>query len=201
MELGISKIVSITNNGARVDGQPTTHFNSEDRLANLKHLFKDMQIEYPKFYKMDGLSKLGFLASELLLQDQETALGKTGIALQNKESSVHADTLFLQSLGDIPSPALFVYTLPNIVTGEICIRHKLEGENTFMIFEAFNSTHLVQTVYGMMEDESHERCIAGWVEFGAHGMIAFLVLVVREAGKQPFTVNTISNIYTSEHGN
>ena len=42
-----------------------------------------------------------------------------------QETIQHADSYY-------PSPALFVYTLPNIVTGEIAIRNKYYGETSFV---------------------------------------------------------------------
>jgi hypothetical protein len=35
----------------------------------IKALYKKETISYPKFYKMDNLSKLGFLGAEMLLRD------------------------------------------------------------------------------------------------------------------------------------
>jgi hypothetical protein len=37
--------------------------------AFIKDLYKKEAVSYPKFYKMDNLSKLGFLAAELLFKE------------------------------------------------------------------------------------------------------------------------------------
>ena len=51
-------------------------------------------------------------------------------AIQNKESYY-------------PSPAVFVYTLPNICIGEISIKYKLYSENSFFIFDSLNAEYLM----------------------------------------------------------
>lgn len=91
--------------------------------------------QYPKFHKMDALSKLGWLAAEVLLKDtaiSSLAPEQTGMVLSNRSSSLDTDLRYYATVKDFASPALFVYTLPNIVMGEISIRHGFKGENTFL---------------------------------------------------------------------
>ena len=40
----------------------------------LVQLYKFLHLDYPKFYKMDNLSKLGWLASEILIKDNEAVV-------------------------------------------------------------------------------------------------------------------------------
>ena len=92
-------------------------------------LFKFLGAPYPKFFKMDLLSKLGFLTAEILLMDDPIAeKDKTGIFIANSSSSLETDRKFHETMKNpsnyYPSPSLFVYTLPNILMGEISIRHK-----------------------------------------------------------------------------
>ena len=63
-----------------------------------------------------------------------------------------------------PSPSLFVYTLPNIVIGELCIRHKIKGEHAFFVAEVFNATFICQYVNDLMATGKIETCAIGWVE-------------------------------------
>jgi hypothetical protein len=63
----------------------------------------------------------------------------TGIVLSNSNASLDADIKYYDSVANIPSPALFVYTLPNIVIGEISIKHSFKGENAFFIFDSFDA--------------------------------------------------------------
>jgi len=88
-----------------------------------KGLYRFMNLKYPKFHKMDELCKLGFLASEILL-DSNTEVGEdTALVFSNRASSLDTDRKHQLSIKDrkdfYPSPAVFVYTLPNIIMGEI----------------------------------------------------------------------------------
>src|SRR6476469_9939473 len=106
-----------------------------------KQAMKHFGIDYPKFYKMDNLSKLAFLGSELLLQ-KESPQSDIALIFANKSSSLDTDVKHNNSIADkknyFPSPAVFVYTLPNICLGEISIRHQLKSENSFFTVAAEN---------------------------------------------------------------
>ncbi|WP_430405558.1 3-oxoacyl-ACP synthase [Fluviicola sp.] len=121
-------------------------FNTDEAENPLKSAYQQLGVEYPKFYKMDVLSKMAFIGTELLLPffpkevDLENDLQ---LIFANNSASQYTDNLFIESYEQLnnPSPSLFVYTLPNIVTGELCIRHKWYGENCFFVEEAFNPAH------------------------------------------------------------
>ncbi len=99
---------------------------------------------------MDNLSKLGWLASEIMLKDKfKPHIYKPediGILLANANSSLDDDIKYYYSVKDIPSPSLFVYTLPNIVIGEICIRNNFKGDHAFFIQNAFDAGFIEQQV-------------------------------------------------------
>ncbi len=107
----------------------------------LSEAYKALGLSYPKFHKMDAQCKLGFLCAEFALKDTDflTArdLSKTAIVLSNAASSLETDRLHQDSINDkanyFPSPAVFVYTLPNITIGELAIKHKITGENAFFV--------------------------------------------------------------------
>jgi hypothetical protein len=109
-----------------------------------KKAIQKFEISYPKFFKMDNLSKLAFLGAELLLKSELDAAteNNTALVFSNKSSSLDTDVKHQNSISDkenyYPSPAVFVYTLPNICLGEISIRHQLKSENSFFIFADFN---------------------------------------------------------------
>ncbi len=129
---------------------------------------------------MDTLSKLGFLASEVLLKDEEELIihpEKTGLVLCNANASLDTDLKYFESTNEIPSPALFVYTLPNIMMGEICIRNKFKGENSFFIFEEFNAGFILQYVSDLFANNILELCIFGWIEVLQENYKAVLFLV------------------------
>ena len=104
-------------------------------------IYKQYIDDYPKFYKMDSLSRLGFVATELLLnaegQRKDIPTEDRAVILFNRSSSIMADKKYLVSIKDpedyFPSPSVFVYTLPNIVTGEIAMRNLYHGETSFYI--------------------------------------------------------------------
>ena len=150
----------------------------------IKALYKQEQVSYPKFYKMDSLSKLGFMTSELLLRNEiqgRYQADSLAIVLANSSSSLDTDINYQESIRDrsayFPSPSVFVYTLANIVIGEICIRHGFKGENTFLISEKFNSGQLLDFVSEILDNRRAEACICGWVEILGNQFKAMMALV------------------------
>lgn len=90
-----------------------------------------------KFYKMSDLCKTAYIAAEVLLQKTPTFVPtEVGIILANRSASLDTDRHhqdIIDSEGEAAAaPAVFVYTLPNVAAGELCIRHKIQGENTFL---------------------------------------------------------------------
>jgi hypothetical protein len=138
MNLGIRKTVRIINGIVAVDG--TTVLEDREQLAFpefIRAAYKFAGMSYPKFYKMDNLCKLALIASEFLLKDTDVierhGKDQLGLIVQNASSTYDTDMEYQATIDDhanyFPSPAVFVYTLPNIMLGEICIRHKIFGEN------------------------------------------------------------------------
>lgn len=133
--------VIITPDTVVVGGKPLEH--KEKGSALLTELYRTYVGDYPKFFKMDTLCKLGFVASELLLQAEGeprfVPREDRAVILYNKHASLQADTAYQATIQDpdnfFPSPSAFVYTLPNIVTGEIAIRNKYYGETSFFVFD------------------------------------------------------------------
>lgn len=167
--------------------------------------------KYPKFYKMDGLSKFGWLAAEVLLKDGFVASNYNpediGLILANANASLDTDLKYYETAKDIASPALFVYTLPNIMTGEICIRHNFKGENAFFIFEKFDAGFIQQYVNNLFNNNTLQACICGWVELlnDEYEVALFLIeqkSAIDQSSMQflPFTTENIINIYQSENG-
>ncbi|AEA43432.1 hypothetical protein [Fluviicola taffensis] len=139
----------------------------------LKLAYQHLKVEYPKFYKMDTLSKMAFIGTELILPffPADTDLeNELQLLFANTSSSQQTDTFFVDSYEKLnnPSPSLFVYTLPNIVTGELCIRHKWYGENCFFIEPAFNPAKFT-TWTDIAMKKGNSLCLCGWVEAKATG--------------------------------
>lgn len=168
--------------------------------------YKHFHIDYPKFYKMDNLSKLGFLAAELLLEgrdiSKEYAETAVGIVLSNANASLDADLAYFESVKNIPSPAQFVYTLPNIVIGEISIRHRLKGENAFFVAAQFDAAFTAFYVQDLFSRKRSKACICGWVEFLGEEYKAVVYLVENRSGERslPFEIDHIHKIYQLTNG-
>ena len=138
-------------------------------FGGLNELYRRRVGDYPKFFKMDGLCKLGFLAAEFLLKDIPADVKEdAAIILFNRSGSLAADRNYQRTIGDVdyfPSPALFVYTLANIVTGEIAIRHKILGESSFYILDNKDDEEMAAIVDGTFHTSNPPMVIAGWVEY------------------------------------
>ena len=150
----------------------------------VKTVFKQEQIVYPKFYKMDAISKLGFLASELVLKEKTIAGYRpeaVGVVMSNSSSSLDTDIAHNETIKDrtsyFPSPSVFVYTLPNIVIGEVCIKNKIKGENAFLISEAFSGKLLHDYVEELFTNERVEACLCGWLEVLGNNCNAMVALI------------------------
>ncbi|MEI6681993.1 MAG: 3-oxoacyl-ACP synthase [Bacteroidota bacterium] len=154
----------------------------------IKTVYKQEQITYPKFYKMDSIGKLGFLAAEIVFKERSIEgynPGKVGVVLSNSSSSLDTDIVFNDSIKDrsgyFPSPSVFVYTLPNIVIGEICIKNGIKGENAFFISESFNGKQLLTYVNELFENNRVDACLCGWVEIMGSQYHSLMILVEKES--------------------
>jgi len=151
----------------------------------IKGAYRTYKFGYSKFFKMDNLSKLGFLAAEFLLKDEALKTrypgDRVGIILQNGSSSLDTDDKHQESISNrsnyFPSPSVFVYTLPNIVSGEISIRHKITGENTVFIADQFQPEFIYNYVAKLFSDDAIDCCICGWLDYYREKYAAFLMLV------------------------
>ena len=169
--------VVITPEGVTIDGQPQTVTTIGKAL--LTELYRTHVGDYPKFYKMDGLSKLGFLAAELLTtaeakaqaaesEPQPAETEQRAVILFNHSSSIDTDQQYLASIRPedyFPSPSLFVYTLPNIVTGEIAIRHHLHGETSFYNLASRQEPLISQIQQAALADTATRSLITGWIDY------------------------------------
>lgn len=163
--------VSISTTEVIVDGTPLSIEQGSNGL--LTNIYKQKIGEYPKYYKMDGLCRLGFVASELLLQAEENVRFKDcydrAIVLFNRSSSISSDKKFLESIQDkenyFPSPSVFVYTLPNIVTGEIAIRNHYHGETSFYILTSRDETQMKEILETVFMDSKTKSGLTGWIDY------------------------------------
>jgi len=163
----------ITDNTVVLNGETivTRNADSDSWLADI---YRHIDMAYPKFFKMDNLCKAGTLAAELLLRDldfdREMVKPDWAVVLMNSASSLdddrHYQTTIQDAVNYYPSPAVFVYTLANIVTGEIAIRHKIGGESSFYVVPSF-STELMEKMVAQCFTANPEltHIICGWTDY------------------------------------
>ena len=140
--------------------------------SDLTEIYKQQIGNYPKFYKMDKLSQLGFIASELLLKQESPRkehCTDRAVVLFNHSSSVWVDREYAKSIavGDdyFPSPSLFVYTLPNIVCGEIAVRNGYHAETSFYILPHKDENMMHQVLASTFLDETIQSILTGWIDY------------------------------------
>ncbi len=142
----------------------------QEHHSLLTSLYKQMIGNYPKFYKMDGLSRLGFVASEILLNAEKGETDKErAIIFFNHSSSIASDRNYKESINDkdnyFPSPSIFVYTLPNIVTGEIAIRNHFHGETSFFILPDKDERMMEEILQASCRDDQSKSFLTGWINY------------------------------------
>jgi hypothetical protein len=171
---------AISNNAVLKNNEHIFSATGINFQSFLVSLYRFTKTEYPKFYKMDSLSKLGWLTSEILIRDEsiikQAAPEEVSIVITNANSSLDTDIKYFQTI-ETASPALFVYTLPNILIGEICIRNNFKGENACFVFEDFNAAFIEQYVNELFTNNNLKFCICGWVDVLQEEYKAVLFLV------------------------
>lgn len=196
----IKSYCHIKNQTISINGKSIFSDESEDFSVFIKNAYKFLKTEYPKFFKMDNLSKLAFLAADVLLKNENLNEEENNIALifSNKASSLDTDRKHQAAIENdaeyFPSPAVFVYTLPNICLGEISIKHKLYSENSFFIFDRFNTEHLQLYANSLLQSEKAEKVLCGWIEFDENNYEAFLYLIEKE-GEIEHKIEEITRLY------
>lgn len=176
--------ITITPDKITLDGADITPAEGEgDTVTRAYREHKERIGAYPKFFKMDKLSRLGWMATELLLAaESERETGATprfaerddrAVIFFNHSSSVDVDRIYADSVrrpdNYFPSPSAFVYTLPNIVTGEIAIRNNYHGETSLYIIGHKDNSLMESVVRASMTDSRTTSVIYGWVDYAGDG--------------------------------
>ena len=158
-----------TTDKAKLVKAHTVKLSSEDGMS-LTDIYKQQIGDYPKFYKMDILARLAFVATEKVLSNSplKEEDKKPAIILFNHSSSVVTDSQFFDTIRDaenyFPSPSVFVYTLPNITAGEVAIRHHLCGETSFYILPERDEALMQQILEATLAQTNATSAISGWVD-------------------------------------
>lgn len=190
----ITNFIKISKNGI-FNGreQVFSAEGSEDLNVFLKNAYKKLEISYPKFHKMDSLCKLGIIATEFLFKNRKIN-ADTALVFSNSASSLETDKLHQDLMSSGVSPSVFVYTLPNIVSGEISIKYKLQSENAFFISKSFDAG-LIQGYSKIILDLNKAgEVVCGWIELKNGRYDVFLCLISNE-GEIPFSKENLEELY------
>jgi 3-oxoacyl-(acyl-carrier-protein) synthase len=197
----ISAYCHIKDQMVAVNGEIIIAESGLEYPAFIKSVYTYFNTQYPKFFKMDNLSKLAFMAADILINQEKLGPEKNwniALVFSNRASSLDTDRKHEDSIKDadnyFPSPAVFVYTLPNICMGEISIRHRLYSENSFFIFDDFNPGYLIDYAHGLLEDGKADKVLCGWVDLEEDAYEAFLYMV-GENGPFEHNVEAINRLY------
>jgi hypothetical protein len=161
----IAHYIRISKGRVVRDNEATT----DELISGPDELYKAIGANYPKFFKMDILCRWAWAACEHLLIYKGLNLSevidkeKVALVFATAEGCIDVDKKYKESIATIPSPALFVYTLPNIMLGEICIRHGFKGEQACIVNKQFDSEALYFRVNDLLENRGMEACLCGWV--------------------------------------
>ena len=165
------KSASVEINAGEVLVNDSTVFSdkSADFGTFIREAFKSRGENNMKFYKMDDLCKLGYVAAAWLLDGIEFGEEECGMVLSGKYGCLDTDMKHQQIIdkeGDAASsPAVFVYTLPNVVAGEISIRHHIKGENTWFWSDDRTMSDLKHYASLMAGASDLRYCIIGHLDF------------------------------------
>ncbi len=160
-EIDIKEIASIT-----IEKQYDIEF-----AESIKREYKGLNDSNLKFFKMDNLSKLGYVASCKLLKGidlTDISQSRVGVILANRSSSLDTDikhqSIVDAKLEEGASPAVFVYTLANIVAAEISIKHKFQGELMFFVNENKCMDYLYNYSKDLINRDICDAVLYGWCE-------------------------------------
>ena len=171
-ETAIQKYCTIEGGRVVVDGEELLVCEPQLAFSEFaKSAFLHLGVAYPKFYKMDALSKLAFLGAEYILQGENKE--DIALLLSSRSGSLDTDIKHQASIQDAehfyPRPATFVYTLPNICAGEICIRHGLQTEHAFFMDEEFPQETVFAYADYLLQSGKAKNVLCGWVEYAEKG--------------------------------
>lgn len=169
MKSVITYQLSINEAGIRINDKPVTDApRLEDLHQGLTDLYHYLEVDYAKFHKMDHLCKLAFLGVEWLKKEvdfSEYADDEIALVFQNSNASLDTDQKHQDNINNQKSsPATFVYTLPNILLGEIAIRNQWYGENLFFLKDEFSLDEWIKSSETLLKTKKAKTVIGGWAE-------------------------------------
>ncbi|MDR1406500.1 MAG: 3-oxoacyl-ACP synthase [Tannerella sp.] len=203
--LYVHKYCRIADGCASVNGQPVFDGKEAGNGNFLTSLYRSLKTNYPKFFKMDHLSKLGFLASELIFGEDAlrfTPRRDIAVICFNRSSSLDTDRAYQDIIrcdeDYFPGPSVFVYTLPNIVTAEIAIRNKIYGETSFHVCERFDATQIAVTANRVFRNENVRYALVAWVEYLGGRYETLMLLIGSVPSETVFSSEKLMELYNDK---
>lgn len=194
--MGIKSWIKINSNKVVINGEKLFLELAGKELITA--LYRRYIKDYPKFFKMDILCRLGLVASDLLLNTLDASSKENmSIILFNKSGSLANDISYQETIVNnnyFPSPSVFVYTLANIVTGEIAIRNHIYGETAFYITQELNTKQLLEIISSCDPTSNNNMCICGWLECSSDNTFEAILFLLDGSNKIPFDRENINRI-------
>jgi len=196
----ITTYCHIKNNAYVVNGEANVfEANEKGFSGTIVDMYRHLDLKYPKFHKMDLLAKTAFIGSELIIQNNDFSTYKDDEIAQlfaNSESSEYSDFKFQESIQNgNPSPSQFVYTLPNILMGEIALKNKWYGENLFLVLPNFNAKEIKEQLELLLLNTS-KAVLCGWVDVTPKEINAFFFVVENDNNKgEKLTEENLLKLY------
>ncbi len=162
----------LTGGRLSLNGNELAQGHGED-AAMLRALYTAIGMDYPKFHKMDAYARLALLAAEplyrMLRTDGADIENAVGLITLNGSGSAATDVEHWEPVrrGELASPAVFVYTLPNTGAGEITIRHGAFGPSICLISEHPDPDLLLTITDDMITTQGMTHVIVGWSDIFA----------------------------------
>jgi hypothetical protein len=191
----------LTHRALIVDGRTLVELSAceeKNSLVRIHLLYKKAAFNYPKFFKMDPLCKAGMLCllpfAEYLNTHPQASEGgllfftDTGCRLTDEE---HIRLMNSSSA----SPAVFVYTLPNIILGEWSIFSRWVGYGQCFLMPAFNALYVAQRMAAFKADFPRAPLVAGWCSVNDDFFEGILLICHDSKASETELAKQISHIY------
>jgi len=190
--LYITGFCEIKGGEVRINDELCLTSNQTDLGNTLAAIIQSYNVVHPRFGKMDRLCQLGYTCVELLIQGRNLSEkynpDNISLLFSNYSSSLDNDFKYYATTESIPSPSLFVYTLPNIMLAEICIKNKFKGENLFFISDSFDVPIMLFQIENQFKNSTSQACICGWVEVFEENYHGMVFLVEQEPLNEGFSI-------------